>query len=108
LCVYDDDGDALGRVAGCFEYAQDDFADVKLVAVAHDTVGKARVGTLAEDYLRAGARGEFAVTAHEVRVKVRLDDVLYLEPLRRGFRDVLVNVALRVNDRGLASLADEV
>ena len=48
------------------------------------------------------------MTADEIRVQVRLDDVLDLETLRRAFGDVLVNVALRIDDRRLAVRTDQV
>ena len=44
----------------------------------------------------------------EVGVKVRLDDVLDLEPLRARFVDVLVHVASRVHDGRFAFRADHV
>ena len=40
--------------------------------------------------------GEFAMAADEIRVQVRLDHILDLEILRRGFFDVLIDVALRI------------
>jgi hypothetical protein len=71
-------------------------------------VREAHARLLAEDYLGARARRKLPVAAHEVRVKVRLDDVLNLQPFGSGLFDVLVNVALRVDDRGLAVRADEI
>ena len=106
--VNDDDGDAFGRVPRRFEKAQDDFPDLYLVAVAHRKVLEARARLRAEDDLRARARREFTVAAHEVCVQVRLNDVLDFQPSRLCLGDVLVNVALRVNDRGLAFRADEI
>ena len=106
--VNDDDGDAFGRVPRRFEKAQDDFPDLDLVAIVHRKVLEARARLRAEDDLRARARREFPVPAHEVCVQVRLDDVLDFQPSRLCLGDVLVNVALRVNDRGLAFRADEI
>jgi hypothetical protein len=48
------------------------------------------------------------VPADEVGVQVRLDDVPDAEAGARGLLDVLLDIALRVNDRRLALGADEV
>ena len=39
------------------------------------------------------------MTGDEVRVKVREKDVLYLETVRVGEREILIDVALRIDDR---------
>ncbi len=104
----DDERDALGRVAGSLQHADADVPDAQLVAVFGRAMWEGRARARADDDLGAGARREFPVSADEVGVQVRLDDVLDLQPAGFGLRDVLVNVALRVYDRGLARGADEV
>ena len=106
--VDDDERDALGRVARRLQHAEPDTPDAQLVAVTHCAVWETCAGVRADDDLGAGARGQFPVAADEVRVQVRLDDVLDLQSTGGGLRDVLLNVALRVYDRGLALRTDEV
>src|SRR5258708_33655761 len=95
-------------MAGRFKKTQGDFADHQLIALFDSTVWELRAGTLAEDNLRARALGQIAVAADEVRMQVRLDNVLYLQPFGRGLINVLVHVTLRVDDRRLALRADDV
>ena len=52
--------------------------------------------------------GQLLVAAHEVGVEVGLDDVLDGEAVRTGLLQVLLDVALGIDDRGLALGADEV
>src|SRR5947199_2904472 len=62
----------------------------------------------AENYLRSGARGELAMSAHKVRVQVSLYHIPYLQAFAGGLHDVTVNVALRVNDSRFAFRAYEI
>jgi hypothetical protein len=55
----------------------------------------------AKDDLRAGACRNFPMTADEVGVQVRLDHVLDLQSLRIRFLDVLINIALRIDNRSI-------
>jgi hypothetical protein len=48
------------------------------------------------------------MTADEIGVQVRFDDVLDLQSLRVSFGDVFVNVALRIDNRSFAIGADEI
>jgi hypothetical protein len=58
----------------------------------------------AEDYLRAGPRGNLAVTADEVGVQVRFDHVLDVQAVCRRLRQIFINIALRIDNRRLAKL----
>ncbi len=53
-------------------------------------------------------KGELAVAADEVGVEVRLDDVADGHALGARLVEVEVDVALRIDDRGLAAARDEV
>src|SRR5687767_11601825 len=67
-----------------------------------------RARLFAEDDLRTGALGEFLVTAHKISVQVRFDHVLEFEFLGSGFGEILVNVTLRIDNRGFAFRADQI
>jgi hypothetical protein len=95
-------------VAGRLPEAQRDAPHVDLVAVSHGAVREGCVGVAAEDDLGSGARGEFAMPAHEVGVQVRLDDVLDLQVVRRALRKVLLDVSLRIDDCRFAFRADQI
>jgi hypothetical protein len=56
----------------------------------------------AKNDLCAGTRGEFAMPADEVGVQVSFNDVFDREILARRFVDVLIDVALWIDDGGLA------
>ena len=77
-------------------------ANGQLIAVLHCAMRKSSPRFLAKDNLGAGSGRQFLMAADEVRVQVRFDDVLDLEILRRRFFDVLVDVTLRIDDRGFA------
>src|SRR5438309_11903006 len=62
----------------------------------------------AENNLRAGTCGELAMTADEIRVKVGFDYVLYFEVLSGGFVQVLIDVALRIDDGSFTFRADQI
>ena len=72
------------------------------VAVANGAMRELRTGRRADHDLRAGALRKLAMAAHEIGVKMRLDDVPDLQsaPVRLG--DVLIDVALRIDDRRFA------
>ena len=99
---------ALGRVPGGLQEAQRDLADPDLVAVAHAAMRERCTRPGPDHDRRPGALGQLAVAAHEVGVEVRLHDVLDREALRLRLVEVLVDVAPRVDDRGLAVRADHV
>ena len=65
---------------------------------------KRRASFPAKHDLRAGARRQLAMAADEIRMQVRLDHILDLEPLRLSLVDVLVHIALRIDHRRLACL----
>ena len=95
-------------MAGRLHGAQLDAADAQRVAVAHGAVRELRARGGAEDDLRAGARGELAMAADEVRVEVRLHDVFDGQPALARRVEVLIDVALRIDDRAFAAVANQV
>src|SRR5712692_1614457 len=63
---------------------------------------------ITEDDFSSGARRQLAMTAHEVRMQMSLDDVLDLEILSFRFFNVLIDVALRIDDSGFAFRSDQI
>jgi hypothetical protein len=57
---------------------------------------------LAENDFRASFIGQLPMPTDKVGVQMCFDNVLDPEILRFGFFDVLVNVALRIDNRGFA------
>src|SRR2546422_8033624 len=63
---------------------------------------------LAENDLCAGARGQFAMTADKISMQVSFDNVFDLQIPGGGFLDVLIDIALRVDDCSFATRADQI
>ena len=95
-------------MAGRLDEAERDAAHAQLFAVADGAVRERGCGARAEDDFGSGARRQFPVPAHEVGMEVRLDHVPDLQALLFGQRDVLLDVALRIDDRGLAVRPEQV
>jgi hypothetical protein len=89
-------------VSGSFQDAQFHFANRQLVTVSDGLMRNRGFRLRAKNYLRAGTRRQLAVTADKVRVEVSLDDVLYLKVLRRRFIQILIDIALRIDDDSFA------
>src|SRR5262249_27763854 len=108
--IPDEDRDRLRGVPGGLEHLEPDAAELEDLAVAHrlERVVGLRAG--AEMDRRAGALAELEVARDEVRVEVGEEHMADLEPEPIGVLEVLLDVALRVDDRGLAGalVADEV
>src|ERR1700686_3117583 len=66
------------------------------------------MGPLPEDYFRAAARSKLAMPADEIRMEVRLENPADAQALPACLIDVLIHVALRIDDRSLATAADQV
>src|SRR5262245_1223624 len=108
LGVDDQNGDAFGRVARGLHDAENDIADPELVAVFGGRAINSRAGFTPEDDLRPSALGKLAMAADEIGVQMRLDHVSDLKPFGFGFVDVLLDVALRIDDRPFAPGADQI
>src|SRR5215475_335321 len=108
LGVDDQNGDAFGGVARSLQNAENDFADPELIAVFGGRVIESRAGLTPENDPGPRAPGKLAMAAYEIGVQVRLDHVFDLQPFGFGFVDVLLDVALRINDRRFAYRANQI
>ena len=89
-------------MSGRFEEFQIHFAERQFVAVFYFMRRKFRLCTLSVNDLRARFSGEFEIeTGNKIGVRMRFDDVFDFLPVRFGFVEILLNVALRINDRRL-------
>ncbi len=93
---------------GSFNHAQLHAADTQLVAFFHCPMRKCCAGFFAENDFRPGSFGQLAMAAHKVSMQVCFDDVLNLQTLRRRFIDVLIDIALRIDDGGFTVRANQV
>src|SRR6185369_14603079 len=62
----------------------------------------------AEDNLCPRARRDLLVTADEIGVQVRLDHILDPQSLRVSFRQILINIALRIDNHSFTLRPDQV
>jgi hypothetical protein len=92
----------------CLDNSEVHAADRKLIAIFHRAMGKACSGFFAKHDLSASAIRKFAVTADEIRMQVRLNDVLDFQVLRCCCFDVVIDVTLRIDNRCFAVRANQV
>jgi hypothetical protein len=76
--------------------------DADFVAVPDRTIGKRRTGLMSKHNIGFCARRKLAMTADEVRMEMRLDNVLYLETVGPRFLNVLIDVPLRIDHGSLS------
>src|ERR1700681_2317330 len=62
----------------------------------------------AKNYFSAGSRGQLAMPADKISVKVSFYYVFDLEILRGGFIEILVDIALRIDDHGFAIRTNQI
>jgi len=67
-----------------------------------------RSGLLAENDFGPRARSQFAMPADEVRMQMRFDHILDRQTVRGSFVDVLIDVALWINDDCFTIRADQI
>ena len=102
------DRDGLDGVAGGFEDLQAQSREVERIAVLHRHEGVFRLGAGAEMDGRAATVAQFQMAGDEVGVEVGEEDVADLEAEFLGVGQVLLDVALRVDDdRGRTGLVSE-
>src|SRR5215470_2511628 len=106
--VDDKNTDALRSMTGSFYEPQHKTAQRQLIAVFHGLVRESWIGLNTKNNRRSCSRGEFLMTADEVRVEMSLDNVFDFEPVIFGLSDVLINVTLRIDNRSLTVGADQV
>src|ERR1019366_2524402 len=88
--------------------AQFDVADAKHVAVAYGAVRERRIRFCAEHDIRATALSQLPMSADEVGVKVRLEDVANGHAKRLRSVEILIDIALRIDDDSLTAIRDQV
>jgi len=97
--IVDEDGNRLRRVAWRFQRLQSHASELKNVAIVKRSERVSRFGRRAEINRRAYTVAQFQVPGYEISVEMRQKNVLDLEYVLGGKRNVLVRVALRINDR---------
>ena len=87
---------------GRFAERQLDAPDIKSVAVCNLKRFKLRIRAVAVNDLRTGFLRQLDMPAHKIGMRMRFDDVFDLLAVRLSFVQILLHVALRVDDRPLA------
>ena len=97
-------------MAGSFQNFQADFAEFNSLSIFQRREGVFRFCSSAEINFGADAIAEFEMAGDEVGVEMGEEDVLDLEFVFGGEGEVLIDVALRIDDGGFAGwfVADEV
>src|SRR3954463_12652870 len=75
--------------------------DIQFVSVLYLQCRKLCRRSLAIDDLRTGPTCQFKMAADKIGVRMCLNDIFDLLAVRFGFVDILLNVALRIDDRCL-------
>jgi len=96
--VINQDGDRLRRVSRCLQRLQAYAAEFNQAAVAKPRKGITRLCSGSEINCRSYAVTQLKMPCDKIRVKMRQDYVFNLECMFGGKRNVLVCIALRVND----------
>jgi hypothetical protein len=81
-----------------FQKPQHDATETDLIAFTDADVRERSFRERTQVNLRAGSIRQLAMTADEVRMQMRLNDVPDREPLPVSFFDVQGDIALRVDD----------
>ena len=97
-----DDRDRLRCVAGRVAHLEHHRAERQALAVCEQASGELRLGDTTEAHIGPCRLREFQVTGQEVGVEVRLEDVGDRESVTARGVEVLLDVALRVDDGGLS------
>ena len=106
--VGDHVGDVLGPMTGCRDRFHAHVAERDRVAVAERLVRERGAGAGGHEQ-RCPGRGDYpAAPGHVVGVRVRLQHARDAQPVRRGEVEVPADVPGRVDDGGLAGVADQV
>ena len=100
LQIEDQDRDGLDGVAGGFEDLQAQSREVERIAVLHGHESVFRLGAGAEMDGRAATVAQFQMAGDEVGMEVGQEDVADLEAEFLGVGQVLLDVALRIDDDG--------
>ena len=98
IAIEDEERDRLGRVAGRFERLESHAAEIDRVAVLQAEERVLGLGARAEADGRPDPIAELEVAGEEVGVQVREHHVRDAEVVLRGSREVLLDVALGIDD----------
>ena len=98
--IVNKNGDRLARVPRRLQHLQADAPEFENVAIVERRERIGRLSRGAEADRCADAIAQLQMPRDEVGVKVRQEYVLDLQPVFGSKGDVLIRVALRVNDRG--------
>src|SRR5262249_10299761 len=99
---------ALRGMAGRFEHAQGDAAEVEFIAIVDGAMRESRAGPVPEHNVRPGAGREFPMAADKIGVQMRFNDIFDLQTLGGGFTEILLYIALWIYHRGLAVSPNEI
>ena len=69
---------------------------------------ESRAGFLAKNNFGSGFVGEFAMAADKIGMQMSFDDVLDSQILRVGFFDVLIDIALRIDNGCFTIRSDQI
>ena len=108
--IVNDDGDRFGSVAGRFQRFQADASEFEDVAIVERSERVRRFRGGAEIDGRADAIAQFEMPGDEIGVEMGEEDVLDGEGVFGGEGEVLIDVALRIDNGGGAGclVANEV
>ncbi len=100
--------DALRRVSRRLQRPQLDGAEAEDIAVSDGRVWEGRVRPGPHDDLRACARRQLAMSADEIGMEVRFDDVADGQAIASRLVDVLIDVSLWIDHGSLAAVSDQI
>ncbi len=101
--IEDQDRDGFDGVTRSVQNLQSHAGKFERVAIVHRNEGIFRLRARAKVNRRAACIPQLEVAGHKIRVKVREEDVADLQAEFLGVRDILLDIALRVDhDRGSA------
>src|SRR5437667_12766668 len=95
-------------MTGGFHNAQFYLAHREFVTIFDRAVWNRRSRPLAKNYFGAGTRGQLAMPADKISMQVRFYDISYFEFVRYRFVNILIDVALGINDHSFAVRAVQI
>src|SRR5438270_13705165 len=91
-------------MAWCVDDLDDQLSEVQLLAVSDLVESEYDVGRFVQPQSRLGCLRELAVTGDVVGVQVGIEDISDRVTALVGEGEILLDIELRVNDRGLTRL----
>ena len=102
--IVNKDRDRLGRVAGRFQHLQADGPEFEDVAIVKCPERICRFGRGAQADRRADTIAQLEMSSDEIGMQMGQKHVLDLQRMLGGERDVMIRIALRVNNGSRAGL----